>query len=176
MTADELLAAPEDGMRRELIRGVLRTMSPAGAWHEEIAAQVMLRVGGYIQAHRLGRVYGAPGFRIGRDPDTVRAPDFAFVAKGRLPEEKSPSGYPNLAPDFLVEVVSPNDTAAEVQQKVEQWLQAGVQLVWVVYPDTRSIAVYRSTTDIQLLGPNATLDGGAVLPGFTCPVAELFPD
>jgi Uma2 family endonuclease len=176
LTADDLLQMPDDGMRYELVRGELRMSPPPGARHEEIAASIILRVGAYIHEHELGRFYGAPGFRIERDPDTVRAPDFAFIAAGRLPGDASPRGYPEFGPDLIAEVVSPSDRATEVQEKIEQWLAAGVRMAWLVYPETRSVAVYRSPTNIRLLSAADTIDGGDVLPGFTCLVRDLFPD
>lgn len=170
MTAEELFLLPDDGMEHELVRGELRTMPPPGFRHEEIA----LQLGGFVKAHRLGRAVGGPGFRIERHPDTVRAPDFAFIAAGRLPEGPPPVAYPDLAPDLVVEVVSPGDTATDVQTKIEEWLRAGVRLALVLYPHTRSVAAYRSTNDIRLLGPDDALEIGDVLPGFACQVRELF--
>jgi len=176
MTAEELFLLPDDGMEHELVRGELRTMPPPGFRHEEIAAEVLLVFRGFVKAHKLGWAVGGPGFRIERHPDTVRAPDFAFIAAGRLPAGPPPVAYPDLAPDLIVEVVSPSDTAGKVQEKIEEWLRAGVRLALVLYPDTRSVAVYRGPSDIRLLGPEDALDGGEVLPGFTCPVRDLFPD
>ena len=176
MTAEELFLLPDDGMEHELVRGELRTMPPPGFRHEEIALQVALQLGGFVKAHRLGRAVGGPGFRLERHPDTVRAPDFAFIAAGRLPAGPPPIAYPDLAPDLVVEVVSPGDTATEVQAKIEEWLRAGVRLALVLFPDTRSVAAYRNANDIRLLGPDDVLEIGDVLPGFTCQVRELFPE
>ncbi|MBM2811823.1 MAG: hypothetical protein HW416_2582 [Chloroflexi bacterium] len=176
MTAEELLNMPDDGMEHELVRGKLRTMPPPGLQHEEIAAHLVLIFGPFIKMHSLGRFFGGPGFIIERGPDTVRAPDFAFIATGRLPSGEAIAGYPELAPDFLVEVVSPGDSAAEVLDKILQWLEAGVRMAVALYPKRRSIAVYRSASDIRLLGADDVFDGGDVLPGFSCPVRELFPD
>jgi len=106
---------------------------------------------------------------------TVRAPDVAFVARGRFADERPLRQFPELAPDLVVEVVSPSDTAAEVEEKVQLWLDAGVRLVLVVYPSTRSVSAYRSRTDVRLLTEADLLDAGDVLPGFSCPVRDLFP-
>ena len=176
MTAEELLRLPDDGMRHELIEGVLRTMPPSGGLHEEVALQFGLVFGGFIKAHNLGRVFGAPGVITAHDPDTVRAPDFAFVGAGRLPDDRSPSGYLDLPPDLLVEVTSPSDSAADVQDKIEMWLRAGVRMVIQAYPSTRSVALYRSVSDVRLLGPDDIFDGADVLPGFRCPVKDFFPE
>lgn len=176
LTADELLRLPDDGSRKELVEGELRTMAPAGYEHGIVAGNVLLRVGNHVQANRLGDVVAAEtGFRIGRDPDTVRAPDVGFVAAGRFPGGRLPATFPDLAPDFLVEVVSPTDTAHEIEEKVRDWLRAGVRLLWVVYPSTRSVTVYRSMTDVRVLKEQDSLDGADVLPGFSCRVSDLFP-
>lgn len=176
MTAEEFIQLPDDGTCQELVRGEVRSMPPPAPRHGEVALRVGIRAGLHVETHQLGRVYGAEtGWRIHHDPDTVRAPDFAFVAEGRLPPGPSPSSYPDLVPDLVAEVVSPDDRAKDIQEKMRDWLQAGVRLAWVLYPDTRSIAVYRSGADIRLLGPDGELDGSDVLPGFHCLVQELFP-
>lgn len=173
-TAEELLKLPND-KRRELVRGELREMTPAGARHGGVAARLTSRLDRHVEANRLGIVLAAEtGFRTSRDPDTVRAPDVSFVARERIPPEGPPEGYWDLAPDLAAEVVTPNDTAAEVQSKVQMWLEAGVRLVWVVYPDTRSIVVHKSPKEAVTLTPPDTLTGGDVAPGFECLVAEVF--
>ena len=176
MTAEELLLLPDDDMRYELVRGELIKMPPAGARHEGIAAQVMLRVGPFVATRGLGRVFGSPGFRLERNPDTVRAPDFAFVSTDRLPEGGIPDGYLDFAPDLVVEVISPSDRAGDVQEKIGEWLAAGARLLWAFYPKTRSVWVHRAHAEAVMLGPNDVIDGGDVLPGFSCRVADLFPD
>ena len=176
LTAEELLRLPAKGYRYELVRGELLEMPLSGAQHGVIAAQVAHRLTNFVDANRAGVVLGAEtGFWIQRGPDTVRAPDAAFVASEHLPESGLPAGYFEVAPDLAVEVVSPNDTASEVQAKVEDWLRAGARLVWVVYPDSRSVTVFRSWDDVRMLTAEDTLTGNPALPGFTCPVQELFP-
>jgi len=129
----------------------------------------------YVSQHKLGQVLAAEtGFKIHVDPDTVRAPDVAFVAKERIPPADVPRGYWELSPDLVVEVVSPNDSAADVQDKVEEWLNAGVHRVWVVYPDTQTIHVYRSLKEVNVLKAGDTLDGEGMLPGFSSAVEEIF--
>ena len=175
MTAEELLGLPENGKRYELVGGELREMAPAGARHGRAAMKLGSRLDRYTTAEQLGIVLAAEtGFRISRDPDTVRAPDVSFVSRDRVPPDGPPDGYWELAPDLAVEVVSPNDTAAEVQSKVQMWLESGVRLVWVVYPDTRSVVVHKSLTEISTLTAEDTLSGGDVVVGFECPVAEVF--
>ena len=175
-TADELLRWPQDGQRHELVRGELRTMPPAGGNHGMVAMEVGGQLRDHIKPRRLGYVFAAEtGFRIHRDPDTVLAPDAAFVALERLSDQPALRGFVPLVPDLVVEVVSPFDTAAEVEAKVQTWLRAGVRLVWVVHPATRSVTVYRSLTDVQVFAEADELDGHPVLPEFRCPVRELFP-
>ena len=174
-TAEELLALPDDGLRHELVAGELTTMTPAGDEHGRIAGALLVIAGGFVREHGRGAVYAAEtGFRIATDPDTVRAPDFAFVARERLPEVSAPRGFGRGAPDLAAEVVSPGDTYEAVQAKVLQWLEAGTRLVWVVTPATRTIAVHAPGRDVRMLGEADTLDGGDVLPGFSCRVAEIF--
>lgn len=175
MTAGELLRLPDDGKRHELVEGELREMAPAGAMHGSAAAKLTILLGQFVNSQQLGIVLAAEtGFRISRDPDTVRAPDVSFVALERIPPDGPPEGYWELAPDLAIEVVSPHDTASGVQSKVQMWLESGVRLVWVVYPDTRSVVVHKSLKDIATLTTADTLDGASVLPGFERPVAEVF--
>jgi len=110
---------------------------------------------------------------IARDPDTVRAPDVAYVAKERIPETE-PVGFFRGAPDLAVEVLSPNDPAGDVLAKVQDWLDAGCRAVWVVDPKTRSVTVYHSRRQITVLSESETLDGGDVLPGLRISLADLF--
>src|SRR5215217_3791324 len=176
MTAEELWHLPDRGMRHELIAGELHTMPPAGGDHGYVTLEASYRLRDFLQQHADigGGLFAAEtGFRLSRDPDTVRAPDVAYVAAERLPLARV-RGYPELAPDLVVEVVSPNDTAGEVQTKVEEWLQAGSRLVWVLYPTTRTAMVYLPDGTARLLHADDTLLGEPVLPGFACRVGELF--
>jgi len=176
LTAEELLRLPGTGYRYELVKGELIKMPPAGAEHGGVSIKIASRLNVYVEAHKLGAVFAAEtGFWLRRDPDTVRAPDAAFLTQERLSEGRLPKGYFEGAPDLVVEVVSPNDTASEVQAKVEDWLRAGARLVWVVYPESRSVTVFRSWDDVRMLTSADTLTGDPVLPGFTCPVQEPFP-
>jgi len=118
VTAEELFRKPDDGFRYELLRGELRKVVPAGEEHGYLAMEIGRLLGNHIKANRLGRVYAAEtGFKISSDPDTVRAPDAAFVSRERLEEIGPVRGYRPGAPDLAVEVVSPNDTHAEVTGK-----------------------------------------------------------
>jgi Uma2 family endonuclease len=176
MTADDLLRLGSDHQRHELVRGALTTMTPAGSEHGVIAARLARLVDGFAAEHDLGIVFGAEtGFHIASDPDTVRAPDLAFVAKARVPASGIPKGFWPGAPDLAVEVVSPSDTYAEVQEKVRDWLGAGARLVWVLDPRSRTVAVHSVTGAATILTDLETLDGGDLLPGWSCRVETLFP-
>jgi Uma2 family endonuclease len=175
MTAEQLLRMPRDGCRYELIEGELQKMSPPGWRHGGVESRVDRLLGTHVDHNDLGLVLtGDPGFLIARDPDTVRAPDVAFVAKQRLAEEAAGDAYWPGAPDLAVEIVSPGDTLAELDDKVAAWLAAGTRMVWVVNPKWRSITVYRSPHDIRLLTEKDDLSGEDVVAGFQCPVAAVF--
>jgi len=174
-TAEQLLHMPDDGYRYELIAGELKKMPPAGFEHGACGGQLDAILGHYIREHDLGAIFLAEtGFLLARDPDTVRAPDIAFLRKERLGERKRGEAFFPGAPDLAVEVVSPGDTLREVDEKVESWLAAGAAMVWVVNPKWRSVTVYRSPTDIKVLTANYELDGQDVVPGFRCRVGDIF--
>jgi Uma2 family endonuclease len=173
MTAEQLLAAPGLG-RCELIQGELIKMSPVGFEHGSIVTNVSLALGGFVKQHGLGRVAGSEtGFRISRDPDTVRAPDVAFVRAQRVPPEPV-RGYFEGAPDLAVEILSPHDRATDVLDKVHQWLRAGCQVVWVVDPEKRTVTVYEAPDRAMMLARGDELSGGELLPGLRLPVVEVF--
>lgn len=170
MTADELLRMPDDGYHRyELVRGELRTMSPAGGDHCGIAALIVVSLGSYVKAKNLGKIYTAdPGFWIERNPDTVRAPDVAFVRRERV--VKTPR-FIEGAPDLAVEVVSPSDTYTEVEEKALQMLEAGTLAVIVVIPKTQSARVYRKGK-LEVLTDAIIVED--VVPGWSMPFSEVF--
>jgi len=175
MTADELLAMPDDGYRYELVEGELRRMSPAGDEHGLVGMELAIPLGSHVKKNGLGKLYLAEtGFLIKTNPDTVRAPDIAFVRMERIKESPAVRGYRIGAPDLTVEVISPGDTVSEVEEKVAEWLEAGARMVWVVSPKLRTVTVYRSLTDIVTLTMKDKLDGGEVVPGFQIDVAEIF--
>lgn len=175
MTAEELMKLPDDGMRRELVKGEVRETPPAGGLHGDIAMNIGALLKNHVKANDLGKVPAADtGFIIARNPDTTRAPDTGFISKERIPAGGPPDGYWELAPDLAVEVVSPNDTAAEVQEKAREWIEAGARLVWVVYPKTREVVVHKSLKDIEMLTEEEMLDGESVIPDFERGVREIF--
>jgi Uma2 family endonuclease len=172
-SARELIAAGDLG-RCELLHGELFMMTPAGSEHGRIAMTLGSMLAHHARAHRLGAVYAADtGFLIRRDPDTVRAPDAAFVRAQRLTDLPS-RGYFNGAPDLAIEVLSPDDRPDYVRGKVEDWLSSGCIQVWVVDPARRCVTIHITGAPPATHGHEAMLDGGSILPGFQVPVQELF--
>jgi Uma2 family endonuclease len=174
VTADELSRMPDDGREYELVEGEVIAMPPAGVEHDQLAGEIYSLVRAFVRANRLGRVFsGSGGFRLFDHPDTVRAPDVAFVSRDRAFDAHE-RGYFRGAPDLAVEIVSPSESAQEIRLKVDQYLRAGARLVWVVYPRTRSVTVFRADGTVSELRDDDTHAGEDVLPGFSCPVAALF--
>jgi len=173
-TAEQLLAASDLGPC-ELVRGELVMVPPAGYEHGSLGNRIGRRLGNYVEPRGLGDVLdSSAGFRIARDPDTVRVPDVSFVSAQRAPSGKA-RGFYEGAPDLAVEIISPTDRPGEVKAKAQDWLEAGCRMVWVVDPDARTVAVYRGRAKAVILRESDTLSGGDVLPGFSLPVAEIFP-
>lgn len=171
-TADQLLRAGDFG-RCELVRGELRMMLPAGGEHGRIAAKLTCYLGNHVMSRRLGTFYAAEtGFVLSRDPDTVRAPDVAFVRAERPAGPRR--GYYDGAPDLAVEVLSPDDRPGYVEDKVAEWLEAGTLAVWVVDPDQRTVTVHEPGRPASLFGEADVLPGGPLLPGFELAVREVF--
>jgi Uma2 family endonuclease len=175
MTADELLRMPDDGFRYELVKGELRKMAPAGHERGRVAIRFTWRLAQQVETNNLGVVYAAEtGFTLATNPDTVRAPDVAFVSRERLAEVKRASGFWPGAPDLAVEVVSPGDTYTEVEEKAIDWLAAGARMVLALNPRKRTVTVYRSLNDIVILNDDATLNLDDVVPGFKILVKDIF--
>jgi Uma2 family endonuclease len=175
MTAEDLLRMPDDGYRYELVRGELRKMAAAGHRHGRVAINVTTPLDQHVRAHNLGIVYAAEtGFKLASNPDTVRAPDVAFVRRARVEAVSDIEGYWPGAPDLAVQVVSPSDIYSEVVEKILEWLDAGTRMIIVVNPRKRSVTVYRSRSEIVVLGENDVLDGGDVVPGWSMPVRDVF--
>jgi len=175
MTADELLALPRGECRYELVNGELKKMSPAGHYHGKVTIRLTLPIAQHVKERSLGEVYAAEtGFRLGSNPDTVRAPDIAFIRQQRVEEVGETKGYWPGAPDLAVEVLSPDDRVVEVEEKVSEWLMAGTKQVWVVSPTLRTVTIYRSPVEILTLTEQDMLNGNDVLPGFQIQIKEIF--
>lgn len=175
-TADDLMALPTGyGLRYELVRGEIITMAAAGGIHGKVHAKVLARVLVFVEEHNLGVVFGAEtGFKIGHDPDTVRAPDVSFMTQARWDAQTRPQGFLAGAPDLAVEVVSPGDTSGEVHDKTLMWLEAGTRLVWEVQPRSQTVVVHRPDGSSRVLRVQESLDGEDVLRGFTLNVGSIF--
>jgi Uma2 family endonuclease len=176
-TADALLAMPDDGHRYELVKGDLIQMSPTGHEHGVIAISLSAPLHSHVRANKLGVVCaGETGFVLSHNPDTVRAADVAFIRQERYEKVGRTPQFWEGAPDLAVEVLSPTDTVRRVESKVEDWLTAGAQMVWVVSPRLRTVTIYRSVTEIAVLGEKDMVDGGEVIPGFRISVSEIFAE
>jgi Uma2 family endonuclease len=175
-TADQLLALPMGmGKRYELVAGELRVMSPSGWRHGSVVGRLHSKLGSFIEDYDIGLVFGAEtGFRLSRDPDTVRAPDFALILKQNVPAEEPQEAFWPGAPDLAVEVLSPDDRRREVDEKIAAWLAAGTAAVWIVDPKSRTVTIHPSADRQQVFAMGQTLTGDPVVPGFSCPVDELF--
>ena len=174
MTAEELLKMPKDGYRYELVRGVLRKMAPVGHTGGYYELNISSELRAFVKANGLGRTYSSnTGFLLERDPDYVLAPDAAFVRQERVDAVGEERGYFPGAPDLVVEVISPSDRYADVDDKVKEWLNAGTLMVVVVNPRDRTVRVYTPVSVITLTESD-TLDGGDVVSGWRLPVAEIF--
>lgn len=174
MTADELLRVNIPDKSTELVRGRLVVREPPSTNHGRVQSNLNLLVAGFVRAHRLGAVFGQDtGFRIASDPDTVRAPDLAFVKRERV-SRIPPRGYAAMAPDLVAEILSPDDRPAEVLAKVAEWLETGVELAWVIDPERKMAQVYRAGGSVAVIGADGRLEGEDVLPGFSGALVDLF--
>jgi Uma2 family endonuclease len=175
MTAEELLRLPLGEWRYELVNGELRRMAPSGFTHGTVAAEVGARLTTFVREHGLGRSCAAEtGFFLRRDPDTVRAPDAAFISTATLERASPTAGFFPAAPDMAVEVISPSDTYTKVEEKVAEWLAAGTKVVVVLDPERRAGRVYGLDGEIVTLGATDTLSVPDLLPGWSLPLAEIF--
>jgi Uma2 family endonuclease len=165
---------PRDGSREELVRGVVITMPPPRFRHGKLQLRIGSLLDQFVRPRRLGQVVVETGVITERDPDTVRGPDVAFWSVDRLPLDQEPEVYPDTAADLCVEVLSPDETPQKVAAKVQEYLACGVRLVWYVDPEAQTVTVYRPGQPERRLTAADTLSGEDVLPGFSCPVVELF--
>ena len=167
MTLEEFLASDLEGY--EYIEGELIPRMPTSMEHGKISVSLILSLGEHVRGNQLGDVYTAAGFHVG---ERMLIPDIAFLSKARIPDDTDKASP--IPPDLAVEVVSPTDASDRIEEKAFAYLAAGTQLVWVLRPRSKTILVYRSETEIQLLTQNDILTGEDVVEGFSCPVAALF--
>ena len=175
LTADDLLRLYSEGVKGELIRGVLHETVAAGGEHGDIAGGLIGEIRGYARPRRMGRVGGSDtGIMLERNPDTVREPDAYYISADKLPLNVRVAGYYEVVPDMVAEIRSPSDTLTEFNAKVRMWLEFGVRLVLAIYPDTRAVRVHRRDGSTLDLSYDDTLEGEDVIPGFSCPVRDIF--
>ncbi len=174
LTAEEFYAEYAD-QPFELVEGRAVEMPPTSAPHGSVDSRVHVPLATHVRGKSLGEVYPNVGFILRRDPDVVRGPDLAFVSNERARLSPMPeTGFWAVAPDLVVEVVSPDDRAEDLMQKLEDYMTAGVRLAWFVYPRHRRVHVFRPGERPEILDEKDTLDGGDVVPGFSLPIRELF--
>ena len=174
LTAAEFaeLPNPADGSKQELVKGRIVLMPPPKGRHGHLQLEVGARLREVVKPNRLGWVVTESGVVIDTNPDTVRGPDVSFYGIDRHPQP--PDDYFEIPPDLAVEILSPDDRRPRVLEKIREYIAAGVKVVWLVDPDTNVVTVYSGNTRGVEHHEGDTLDGGDVLPGFTCPVADLF--
>jgi Uma2 family endonuclease len=174
MTAEELMQLPDDGFRYELVNGELEKMPPPEHPHGPIAFRIGLYVGQFISDHALGEALGEMGFKLTSNPDTVLAPDFAFVTQERFREGKDTEGYWPGPPELAVEVLSPSDRAGKVKEKISRWFSFGTRQVWIADPKHGTITIYRSPSDIIVFSGSDFLEAQDLLPGFRISLDRIF--
>jgi Uma2 family endonuclease len=171
MTAEDLLALPDDGMLHEVVNGELSTMAPAGLRHGIVSGLIHAHLCVFVKQGRLGVVPSSDtGYILRRNPATVRAPDVSFIRAERATDER---GYFHGAPDLAVEVISPNDRFSEVHAKVRDYLAAGTPVVIVVDPETEFAEIH-TASGVRMIAPDGALDAPDVVPGWSLPLAEIF--
>ena len=176
MTAEDLFWLPEDHQSHELVRGQLTTTPFADSMHGVVALKMGSALYTHVKAKGLGEALAArTGFILARNPDTVRAPDVAFISTTRIPAGGLPDGYVPFAPNIAAEVASISDKYMDVIDKIEDWLSAGTALVWVLNPRKKTVTVHRTGRDPRVLREKDTLEGEEVCPGFAVKVSALFP-
>jgi Uma2 family endonuclease len=174
LTAAEFGALPdEDGYRTELVRGQLVRSPRPMPLHARLVTRLARVLDEFVENAGTGVVLTDPGVLLARDPDTVRGPDLAFYAHGRVPESGYATGFWG-PPDLAVEITSPTNRVSEIQARVTDYLDAGVRLVWVVDPPTRSVTCYADSGAARILRADEVLEGDDVLPGFRLPLHTFF--
>lgn len=174
VTAEDLFRLPSHDGKTELVRGEVIEMAPPGGEHGGLQLSLAGRMYVHSQANGLKFVVTETGFRLRSHPDTVRAPDIAFVEARRLPSGKLPAGYIDGPPTLAVEIVSPGDTHQDVQEKIAEYLEAGARRVWAVNPRQQSVTVHHPDGSSRTLRHEDTLSGEDSFPGFAVKVRDLF--
>jgi Uma2 family endonuclease len=173
LTLEEFASLPDDGVRHELSEGELITMPPPKSLHTLVALAIFEALQAYLKQHGAARAFPEAGYVLCREPLTVRQPDVSLLRKERI-QDTAPDDYFEGAPELAIEVVSPSDSAQDLEIKVEQYLEAGATQVWVIYPATKRVHIFHPGDRPTILDETQTLEGGDLLPGFSIKVADLF--
>ncbi len=175
-TVEDLWELSRSATKRwEVVGGRFRQLAPASFKHGVVAGRLFAVLYRFVESQKSGYVLMAEtGFILSENPLTLRAPDVAFVRCEKISDGKLPEQFARFAPDLVAEVLSPSDTYSALAEKVSDWLQAGVQAVWVVDPADRTISIHRANQPVRVLGEEDTLSGEDILPGFECKVSEVF--
>jgi Uma2 family endonuclease len=171
-TIDDLLNTPEDGQKYELVDGEI-IVSPGGMRHSEIGIQIAYLLKTYIDDSPIGRLLGSD-VGIILPNGNLRSPDVSFVSFEKLPKGNTPITFWKFIPDLVVEILSPDDSMRQVADKIAEFLEAGVPLIWLVDPENQTVTVYRSLTDTTKLTASDTINADLILPGFSSKVSNFF--
>jgi len=174
MTAEELMELPDDGFRYELINGELIKMPPPGSPHGRIAFQLSVYLGQFILEHGLGQGFTEIGFKLTSNPDTVLAPDLAFLTSECFAKGRDTEGYWLGPPDLAVEVLSPSDRPGKVKQRISRWFSFGAKQLWIVDPKHSTVTVYRSPSDSTTFSGSDYLEAQDLFPGFQLSLDRIF--
>jgi Uma2 family endonuclease len=172
--AEYALLQESDAWRSELVQGRLVREPRPGATHGFVQARLARRLSEFTESRGIGTVLTDVGIVLAQHPPTVRGPDVLFISRERMPQPL-PRGFLEIPPDLVVEITSPSNTASEVQRKLLEYLAAGVRVVWVVDPESRTATSYRAGGDARVLTEDESLDGGDVIPGLSLPLLDLWP-
>jgi len=170
-TIDDLLRCPKDGRKYELVDGEI-LVSPAGFRHGQVVARIVHVIATFLETSPIGTVVG-DNLGIHFPNGNLRSPDVVFVRNDKVPSGKAALGFPNFIPDLAVEVLSPHDSLRQVGQKIGEFLECGVPVVWLVDPERETVTVYRSLSQTEQLTSQDTITTDA-LPGFSCLLARFF--
>lgn len=175
VTVEAFMTSEHPDKKVELVRGEVRVTPGPGAPHSIATYNLVAALTSFVSPKKLGRVFGdGVSYELVRIPLTVRMPDASFVRADRFPSNGIGSGWFRFAPDLVVEVLSPSETASLLEEKLHDYMVAGTPLIWVVDPVRRTVMVMAADTPVSWLNEEDTLTGGSVMPGFTCPVADIF--
>ncbi|MCY4257725.1 MAG: Uma2 family endonuclease [bacterium] len=175
LTADDLLRLHSQGVRGELVRGVLHKTMASGHRHGKIAIKLAVALSNFVEPRKLGTIVGSDsGVWLERSPDTVREPDIAFTSTTKIPLDAKIDGYAEVIPDLVVEIISPTESRRWAHNRAQMWLNYGVPLVWIIHPKTQTIDIYRPGEAAKTLHKHDTLTGHNMLSGFTCPIQTIF--